>query len=86
MDSPCVKLQARENPALNFPEVADASGKIFGYISCLEPPVRSTVFCVESYMGTVGEKDGVKLEQQVLATGDGCERLSTFPYEAALME
>ena len=46
----------------------------------------TNAYCVESYMGAVGEKDGVKLEQQVLATGDGCERLSTFPYEAALME
>ena len=44
------------------------------------------VICVESYIGAVGERDGVKLEQQVLVTEDGFERLSTYPYEAALME
>ena len=31
------------------------------------------VLCVESYMGAVGERDGVKLEEQVLVTGDGVE-------------
>ena len=44
------------------------------------------VICVESYIGAVGERDGVKLEQQVHVTEDGFERLSTYPYEAALME
>ncbi len=43
------------------------------------------VICVESYMGAVGERDGVKLEQQVLVTKDGCEILSTFPMEEALL-
>ena len=44
------------------------------------------VICVESYIGAVGERDGVKLEQQVLVTEDGVERLSTYPYAEALME
>ncbi|MGD9636410.1 MAG: M24 family metallopeptidase [Pirellulales bacterium] len=43
------------------------------------------VICVESYMGAVGERDGVKLEQQVLVTKEGCEIMSTFPMEAALV-
>lgn len=44
------------------------------------------VLCVESYMGAVGERDGVKLEQQVLVTADGYEMLSTFPLEDSLLE
>lgn len=44
------------------------------------------VICVESYMGAVGEKEGVKLEQQVLVTEDGYELLSGYPLEAALLD
>lgn len=43
------------------------------------------VMCIESYVGAVGERDGVKLEQQVLITDDGCEQLSTYPLDARLM-
>jgi Xaa-Pro aminopeptidase len=44
------------------------------------------VLCIESYMGAVGERDGVKLEQQVLVTEAGIEPLSTYPLEDALLE
>lgn len=44
------------------------------------------VLCVESYMGAVGERDGVKLEQQVLVTERGCELLSHFPLESKLLD
>ncbi len=44
------------------------------------------VICVESYIGAVGETDGVKLEQQVLVTADGAEPLSTFPWEESLLD
>ncbi len=44
------------------------------------------VICVESYVGAVGERNGVKLEQQVLVTESGHELLSTFPLEAALLD
>ena len=37
--------------------------------------------CVESYMGSVHGGEGVKLEEQVLITADGCERLSQYPLE-----
>ena len=37
------------------------------------------VLCIESYMGAVGERDGVKLEQQVLITDSGPELLSDYP-------
>ena len=43
------------------------------------------VLCVESYMGAVGERDGVKLEQQVLVTDTGTELLTGFPFEEDLM-
>jgi len=43
------------------------------------------VICVESYTGAVGERDGVKLEQQVLVTENGYEMLSTYPLEEALL-
>jgi hypothetical protein len=34
--------------------------------------------CVESYTGGIGEKEGVKLEQQVRITKTGVELLSDF--------
>lgn len=42
------------------------------------------VICIESYMGAVGERDGVKLEQQILIQDDGYELLTTYPYEELL--
>jgi len=44
------------------------------------------VICVESYIGPPGEPEGVKLEDQVLITETGCEVLSRFPFEAALLD
>jgi Xaa-Pro aminopeptidase len=44
------------------------------------------VICVESYVGAVGERDGVKLEQQVRVTQDGYEMLSTYPLETVLLD
>jgi len=44
------------------------------------------VVCIESYMGPLGERDGVKLEQQVLITDDGYELLTDFPYEENLLD
>jgi Xaa-Pro aminopeptidase len=44
------------------------------------------VVCIESYMGPRGERDGVKLEQQVLITEDGYELLTTFPYDESLLD
>lgn len=44
------------------------------YDGAIEPGM---VMCVESYMGAVGERDGVKLEQQVLITETGTELLSS---------
>ncbi|CDX52855.1 Aminopeptidase [Mesorhizobium plurifarium] len=44
------------------------------------------VICVESYMGAVGERDGVKLEEQLLVTADGYELLSHYPFEERLLD
>ncbi|NKB77534.1 MAG: M24 family metallopeptidase [Gammaproteobacteria bacterium] len=43
------------------------------------------VICIESYMGAVGERDGVKLEEQVLVTESGYEMMTRFPFEDALL-
>ena len=44
------------------------------------------VITIESYMGPKGERDGVKLEEQVLVTEGGYEMLSGFPMEEALLD
>ncbi|GLS36927.1 peptidase M24 [Mesorhizobium tianshanense] len=43
------------------------------------------VICVESYIGAVGERDGVKLEEQLLVTSDGYELLSNYPFDERLL-
>ena len=43
------------------------------------------VICIESYMGAVGERDGVKLEQQVIITDDGSELMTEYPFEECLI-
>jgi Xaa-Pro aminopeptidase len=40
--------------------------------------------CVESYIGDEAGGEGVKLEEQVLITESGVERLSAFPYDERL--
>ena len=37
--------------------------------------------CVESYIGSEHGGEGVKLEEQVIITEDGCEQLSSFPLD-----
>jgi Xaa-Pro dipeptidase len=54
-----------------------------GYDGVIEPGMT---LCVESYIGEEGGDEGVKLEQQLLITEDGQELLSTFPFEAALLD
>jgi len=45
---------------------------------------ENMVVCVESFIGEVGGKEGVKLEQQVLITAGGAVPLSRTPFEDAL--
>lgn len=54
----------------------------FGFDGVVE---ENMTLCVESYVGAVGGKEGVKLEHQVLVTGKGCEILSKFPFEEELL-
>jgi len=37
------------------------------------------VICVESYIGEVGGKEGVKLEDQYLITKNGLKLLTNYP-------
>ena len=43
------------------------------------------VLCIESYVGAKGERDGVKLEEQVLVTDNGYELLTRYPFEESLL-
>ena len=49
-----------------------------GYNGVIEPGMT---LCVESYIGSEGGHDGVKLEEQILITDDGLTPLSTYPLE-----
>ena len=44
------------------------------------------VLTIESYMGPIGESNGVKLEEQILVTKEGHEILSSYPFEESLLE
>ena len=54
----------------------------YAYDGHLEPGM---VMCVESYVGQLGGREGVKLEDQVLVTESGPIVLSRFPYEDTLL-
>ena len=53
-----------------------------GYDGVLYPGMT---VCVESYIGVEGGREGVKLEEQVLITEDGHEKLTSFPLELELL-
>jgi Xaa-Pro aminopeptidase len=42
------------------------------------------IICIESYIGAASAGQGVKLEEQLLVTETGTERLSRFPYDDKL--
>jgi Xaa-Pro dipeptidase len=42
---------------------------------------ENMTICVESYIGEVGGREGVKLEDQYRVTSNGLEQLSSFPLE-----
>ncbi|MBC6439768.1 MAG: aminopeptidase P family protein [Rhodospirillales bacterium] len=68
---------ADEWPYLTFSDKADTS--MPGMLEA------GMTVCVESYIGAEDGNEGVKLEEQVLVTGDGPQRLSTYPYEHELL-
>ncbi len=43
------------------------------------------VFCVETYLGAVGGKEGIKLEDQVVITEDGHECITHYPFDERLL-
>ncbi len=67
-----------EYPAIMYPENWESSG----YDGVLQPGM---CLCVEAYIGEVGGKQGVKLEDQVLITETGYELLTLFPYDQKLV-
>ena len=66
-----------EWPCIFYPQ-----DEAFMYDGVLEPGMT---LCVESYVGEVGGREGVKLEQQILITEGGYELLSHFPFEDDLL-
>lgn len=54
----------------------------FGADGIVEPGM---VLCVESYIGEVGGREGVKLEEEALVTEHGIELISRFPFDESLL-
>ena len=65
---------ADEYPSIKHEADLDARG----YEGTVEPGM---VLCVESFIGSVGGREGVKLEEQVIITKTGTERMSTLDFE-----
>ncbi|MCC7048115.1 MAG: hypothetical protein IT562_15490 [Alphaproteobacteria bacterium] len=66
-----------------YPSIAHAADyEDWGYDGVFQ---EDMVVCVESFIGAVGAKEGVKLEQQVLITRNGAEPLSRAPFADALV-
>lgn len=55
----------------------------YGRVGTLEPGM---VVSVESYIGERGGREGVKLEEEVLVTGQGPQVISRFPFEDELLD
>lgn len=68
-----------EYPAIYYPEDLESDG----YDGIVE---AGMVFCVEAYIGAVGGKNGVKLEEQVVITTNGIEKMSKYPFEEVLLK
>jgi len=69
---------ADEYPSIPYDQDYDT----LGYDGIVEPGM---VLCVESFIGVDGGREGVKLEDQVLITERGVERLSRYPFEDSLL-
>lgn len=77
---PCIAHglgMADEYPVIFYPV-----DEQFAFEGELEPGM---VMCVESYVGEIGGKEGVKLEDQVLITEGGPIVLSRYPFEDDLL-
>lgn len=67
-----------EYPCIRYPEDLESHG----YEGVLQPGMT---LCVEAYVGEVGGRDGIKLENQLLVTENGCEVLTRYPFEASFL-
>lgn len=67
-----------EYPIILYPDGFEEAGMN----GMFEP---SMTLCVESFVGSDKGGEGVKLEDQVLLTEKGIERLTTYPYEKRLI-
>lgn len=67
-----------EYPSIRYPEDYASHG----YDGVLQ---AGMTLCVEAYVGAVGGKQGVKLEDQVLITETGFENLTHYPFETKLL-
>lgn len=67
-----------EWPAIKYPE--DHAER--AYPGVIE---AGMMLCVEAYIGPVGGRDGIKLEDQVLVTENGYENLTNCPFDEKLM-
>lgn len=67
-----------EYPCIRYPEDLQS----YGYEGELQ---AGMTLCVEAYVGEVGGRDGIKLENQLLVTSDGYELLTTYPFEQSFL-
>lgn len=67
-----------EYPCIRYPEDLQS----YGYEGVLEPGMA---LCVEAYVGEVGGRDGIKLENQLLVTETGYELLTRYPFEDSFL-
>ncbi|MFB4391804.1 MULTISPECIES: dimethylsulfonioproprionate lyase DddP [unclassified Pseudomonas] len=67
-----------EYPSIRYPEDLQA----YGYDGELQ---AGMALCVEAYVGEVGGKDGIKLENQLLVTENGYELLTHYPFEDSFL-
>ena len=66
-----------------FPNIPHKKrGQAYPLPGGLEPGM---IICIESYIGSSAAAEGVKLEEQLLITQSGAERLSQFHYDDRLM-
>ncbi len=65
-----------------FPNIPhQRPGQAYPLPGVVEPGM---VICIESYIGAAEAAQGVKLEEQLLVTETGCERLSRMPFDDRL--
>lgn len=79
--------------ALHYPLIAHGSGLSDEYPAVLFADEvhhpgeveENMVLSVEAYVGVQGGGEGVKLEQQILITADGCQQFSSAPFDERLL-